>query len=96
MEEFYTDHQIKISEISSKVAMSDRQLSRKLKSTVDMTPTEYLRKYRLERAKDLLSKGETVTNTAFQVGFTSSSYFTSCFKAHVGVKPSEFTSLKKA
>lgn len=96
MEEFYTDHQIKISEISSKVAMSDRQLSRKLKSTVDMTPTEYLRKYRLERAKDLLSNGETVTNTAFQVGFTSSSYFTSCFKAHVGVKPSEFTSLKKA
>ena len=96
MEEFYSDHQIKISEISSKVAMSDRQLSRKLKSTVDMTPTEYLRKYRLERAKDLLSKGETVTNTAFQVGFTSSSYFTSCFKAHVGVKPSEFTSSKKA
>ncbi len=92
LEEVYQDQQIKVSELSTKVAMSDRQLLRKLKSTVDMTPTEYLRKYRLERAKDLLAKGESVTNTAFKVGFTSSSYFTNCFKAYVGIKPSEFVS----
>ncbi len=44
----YTDSQLKIPEIASKMAMSERQLFRKTKGVIDMTPTEYLRKYRLE------------------------------------------------
>jgi len=95
LETCYTDPQIKVPKIASKITMSERQLSRKLKNVVDMTPTEYLRIYRLEQAKRLIARGLPITTAALQVGFTSSSYFTSCFKAYVGVKPSEYKAQQK-
>lgn len=90
LSECYSDSEIKIQQIAMKIAMSERQLSRKLKSVVNMTPAEYLRKYRLEKAKGLLAGKLSITQVAHEVGFTSSSYFTSCFKAYVGCKPSEY------
>ncbi len=86
----YDEHELTIPVIASKMAMSDRQFYRKLKATIDMTPTEYLKKYRLEQAKTLLLSGANANIAADKVGFSSASYFASCFKAYVGCKPSEY------
>jgi len=93
IDQVYADPKIAIIDIAKSLAMSDRQLSRKLKSITDLTPVEYLRRYRLEQGKILLRQGRPSTIVAHDVGFSSQSYFGKCFKAQFGVSPSEF--LKK-
>ena len=88
----YDNSDTKMKNVATEIGMSERQFSRKLKSVVDLTPTEYLRRYRMERARELLANGKTASFTAFEVGFTSQSYFTRCFKAQYGKSPSEYRS----
>ena len=94
LEIIYTDSNVSIPDIANSLAMSERQISRKIKNTLDMTPSEYLRRFRLEKAKQLLREGSGATNTAFDVGFSSASYFAKCFKAQYGVSPKEFVGEK--
>jgi len=90
LEKRYSDASISIADLASSLAMSERQIFRKLKSTVDMTPTEYIRRFRLEKAKQQLLRGSSASNTAFDVGFSSQSYFAKCFKAQYGMSPREY------
>lgn len=76
--------------LASNLAMSERQLQRKLKALLNQTPAEYIREYRLHRAKDLLLKGKSVSLVADLVGFTSSSHFSRSFKSTFQQSPSEF------
>ena len=89
--ELYSQPDLKMSEIANKVFMSERQLFRKLKALVNMSPTHYLRDYRLIQAAVLLKKGEVPTNVALDVGFASYSYFGKCFKAKYNSSPSEYS-----
>lgn len=82
--------QLKVAEIAKSLAMTERQLYRKLKGVINVTPSEYLKNYRLDKALSLLKSGEPVGNIAFDVGFSSHSYFSRCFKAKFGKSPSEF------
>jgi ligand-binding sensor domain-containing protein/signal transduction histidine kinase/DNA-binding response OmpR family regulator len=91
LEKHYTDTTITVNTIARSIAMSERQLFRKLKSVLGMTPTEYLRRFRLEKSCLLLAQGESAINTAFDTGFSSQSYFGKCFKNEYGYPPSEFT-----
>ena len=48
---------------------------------INVSPSRYIRKIRLDRAKQLLvRKDGNVTETAYKVAFSSSSYFTKCYK----------------
>ncbi len=78
-----------MSEFASLVAMSERQLQRKLKALTSSSPGEYIRNHRLEKALELLKAGEPAGSVAFTVGFSSQSYFTSCFKAQYGMTPGQ-------
>ncbi len=89
LETLYIEPATSIAYIASNLAMSERQLYRKLKSILDMTPSEYLRRFRLEKAKTLLEDGETVSFAAFEVGFSTHSSFSKCFKAQFGFSPRE-------
>jgi signal transduction histidine kinase/ligand-binding sensor domain-containing protein/DNA-binding response OmpR family regulator len=90
LEKRFADTSITVNSIARDIAMSERQLFRKLKSVLGMTPTEYLRRFRLEKACRLLADGNSATNTAFDVGFSSQSYFGRCFKSEYGFPPSDF------
>ncbi len=83
------DADFSLGEFANLLAMSERQLQRKLKALTGRTPREYLRNFRLDRARSLLKSGERVGEIAFQVGFTSQAYFASCFKARFGRTPSQ-------
>jgi AraC-like DNA-binding protein len=77
-------------QMASEIFMSARQLQRKLKAVTGHHPAEFLRSYRLRKARELLQKGIPVGVTADTVGFSSPTYFTSCFKAQFGQTPSEY------
>ncbi|NOX86195.1 MAG: helix-turn-helix transcriptional regulator, partial [Chlorobi bacterium] len=54
------------------------------------TAGEFIRIYRLNRAAELLKKqSATVAEIAYDVGFSSPSYFAECFRKQFGVLPSE-------
>ena len=79
-----------IDTLCREVAMSERQLRRKLRALINQSPARFIRTYRLQRANRLLQQGAgTVSDIAFQVGFGSTAYFSKCFREQFGVTPSE-------
>ena len=94
IEELYAEPNTSIDEIAKSAAISKRQLFRKLKSILDMTPAEYLRRFRLEKAKQLLKDGHNAGYVAAEAGFSSQSYFGKCFKAQFGCSPAKFAKNK--
>ncbi|MEP2302465.1 MAG: ATP-binding protein, partial [Kangiellaceae bacterium] len=90
LNDHYSDTELAIPQISKGILMSERQFFRKLKSILDLSPVEYLRRYRLQKGKELLGQGLSTNRAAFDVGFSSQGYFGRCFKAQYGVSPSEY------
>jgi CheY-like chemotaxis protein len=86
----HADPEFAMAEFASLVAMSERQLQRKLKALTNQAPREYLRSYRLKQSLELLRAGEPAGSVAFSVGFSSQSYFTSCFRAEYGITPGQY------
>jgi signal transduction histidine kinase/CheY-like chemotaxis protein/AraC-like DNA-binding protein len=79
-----------VHEFAAEMAMSERQLQRKLKAVTGQSPGQYLRLFRLERALPLLRDGMAVGEVALTVGFTSPAHFSSCFRAQYGCTPTEY------
>ena len=90
LESNFSNSEFRVDQMSAAMAMSDRQLQRKLKALVDHSPAEYLRNYRLTMAIKKLKQGSQIGLVADAVGFSSQGYFASCFKAEFGATPSEF------
>jgi AraC-like DNA-binding protein len=84
------DPEFRVERMSVEMAMSDRQLQRKLKAIVDHSPAQYLRSFRLNMAVKQLKQGRQVGLVAEAVGFSSQAYFATCFKAEFGATPSEY------
>ena len=70
--------------------MSRSQLFRKMKALIDTSPSEYIRKYRLERARELLLAGEhNVSEVCYAAGFKNLAHFSKVFQEEFGHSPSE-------
>ena len=77
--------------IAERCAMSDKQLYRLLKKHLDVTPSEYIRNIRMQKAAMLLQQNYfTVSEVAYMVGFSAPSYFSKCFQDHFGMAPSNY------
>ena len=72
------------SQTASQMAISERQLNRKLGLLTDDNFSCYLRKYRLTQAVCLMGKGLQVSQIGDRIGFSSATYFSSCFKTEYG------------
>ena len=71
--------------------MSRSSLNRKVRGTLDMSPTDYVRVERLKRAAALLKGGASrVSEVCYQVGFSTPSYFAKCFAKQFGLLPKDF------
>lgn len=86
----YHDSQFNRIEAAKLMAMSDRQLHRKLDALFDQTFSEYLRKYRLKQSLALFKTGMQITQIADSIGFSSISYFAKCFNAEYGMPPKQY------
>lgn len=85
------DYNITVSEIAHQMAMSERQLYRKVNALTGLTPNQLIREIKLREAMEKLnSKSVTkVSALAKEVGFESSAYFSKLFYARFGKKPQE-------
>jgi len=80
-----------VNDMAEASAASRSCLNRKMKSLVGLTPADFLREARIKRACLLLETTDiTVSDIAYKCGFTDPKYFGKCFKASVGVSPSEY------
>lgn len=77
--------------------MSPSTLYRKMKALTGLSPNEYVRKYRMTYAEELLLEGKhTISEISFMVGISTAAYFRKCFKEEFGMTPSEYLeSMKK-
>ncbi|WP_164503482.1 ATP-binding protein [Pleionea sediminis] len=90
VERHYTEESFSAKNLYSETAMSERQLQRKLKAISGLTPAEFIRAYRLKKSTELLIQGQPVGQVFEQVGFSSPTYFSNCFKAQYNMTPSEY------
>ena len=81
---------LKMDELGEEMGLSRVQLYRKVKSITGQTPVELLRQMRLQHAYALLtSTTKTVSEIAYEVGFGTPGYFSTCFKKQFGKYPTE-------
>ena len=82
---------LKMDDIGAEMGISRVQLYRKVKALTNMSPVEFLKRMRLEKAMDmLLQTTNTVSVIAYDTGFSSPAYFSTCFKKQFGKYPTEY------
>ena len=90
LESYFSDEKFGLQALCEELSLSRPQVFRKMKAINGMAPSDYIRRYRLEKARDLLLTNDiTVAQAAYQVGFKDPSYFSKVFQKHFGILPSE-------
>ena len=81
-----------IEDLSYNLAISSRQLRRKIQKLTGFTPNQYIRKYKMNVARKLLETRSvySVKELSYKLGFKSSAHFAKLFKNHFGRNPSDF------
>ncbi|MDE5807818.1 MAG: AraC family transcriptional regulator [Muribaculaceae bacterium] len=70
--------------------MGRTQFYSKIKALTNYSPVELLRRLRLQRGRELLTTTEkSISEIAYEVGFSTPAYFTKCFRDAFGKAPSE-------
>lgn len=80
---------ISLQEISEKFYFNMNYLSYALKKRFGMTLTDYLRKLRMENARELIRGGKSIAETAVMVGMPDYAHFHKAYKKYWGVTPKE-------
>lgn len=89
---------ITLDDIANSIHVSRGECCRCFKRCLDITPFEYLLKYRIYTATDLLSNLESphsISDIALMTGFNSSSYFNKIFRKYMNCTPSQFKRQRK-
>ncbi|MGE5342171.1 MAG: response regulator [Candidatus Omnitrophota bacterium] len=86
-----SDPDFDVDHLCRKLIMGRSTLFRKVKALTGETPNQFILSYRLERGAQLLKKNfGNVTEVAMEVGFSSPTYFATCFKEKFHQSPSTF------
>ncbi|MBT8223000.1 MAG: helix-turn-helix domain-containing protein [Eudoraea sp.] len=79
-----------VKELAREAGLSRSSLHRKVHAYNGNSTSQFIREYRLQNALKMLQEGEeTVSEIAYQVGFSSPTYFNTCFKEYYGYPPGE-------
>ncbi len=80
-----------VDELATKLGMSRVHLYRKVKKLTDMSVSEFVISVKLKKSLEhLRTSGKTITEIAYEAGFSSQSYYTRCFKEQFKISPSEY------
>ena len=82
--------ELSVDAIASRMGLERTQLYRKIKSLTNYSPVELIRKLRLQEGLNLLKSTEkTISEIAYETGFSTPAYFTKCYREAYGETPSE-------
>jgi len=82
----------RIMDVSRQLHMSERHFHRRIQELTGLTANEYIKEIKLYKAKKLLETGamKTISEIAYAIGFSSSSYFSKVYTKRFGKKPSDY------
>ena len=90
IEENISNEQFGVSELADRIGMSRSNLLRKVKSSTNLSVSQFINQVRLKKAMEMLKDSSLrVSEISYQVGFSSPSYFIKCFRDHYGYPPGE-------
>lgn len=76
--------------VASICLLSTSQFKQKFKNQIGVSPRDFINFRKIELAKSYLESGKSVTETAMELSFNSSSYFCSVFKRYTAFTPKEY------
>lgn len=87
-----TKPNFKVSQLAFEMAIGERQFNRRLKKITGLTPGNYLKEIKLQKARQLLENKvyPTIAEVAYSVGFSTPEYFSKIFKNRFGKSPSDY------
>jgi signal transduction histidine kinase/AraC-like DNA-binding protein/ABC-type xylose transport system substrate-binding protein len=89
-----TKTDLSVEDIARSLGISRMQLYRKVKAVLGTGVTDFIQSLRLTKARELLlNEALTISEVAYELGFSSPSYFSTSFKARYQISPSEFRAL---
>ena len=91
----YKDSSFGLAQMADLMIVSEKQLQRKTKGLLNLSPLLVLREYRFEQALISLRKGFQVAITSDQCGFSSVSHFSQLFKQQYGMSPKNYQQINK-
>ena len=83
------ENKITLTDVAKQVGLSLSYFKKLYKAATGETPADYINYLKIQRAKKLLETN-SVTQTAFALDFSSSSYFSSVFKHYTGTSPTQY------
>ena len=92
---YLSDSDFNVEQLTQEVGISRAQLHRKMKEMTGLTTSEFIRNIRLEQAARLLKEQKiNITQVAYTVGFSNLAHFSTLFRRHFGVSPSDYAEQK--
>ena len=86
------DADFNVEKLTEKVGISRAQLHRKMKEITGISAGDFIRNLRLEQAARLIKEKKiNVTQVAYAVGFNNQAHFSTVFKKHYGMTPTEYS-----
>jgi len=91
IEAHISETELKVDDLAEAVHLGRTVFYGKLKAIVGMSPVDFLRRLRMQRAEYLIANSdEAFSQIAYAVGFSDPKYFSKCFKKETGLTPSEY------
>ncbi|MDQ4139376.1 MAG: response regulator, partial [Bacteroidota bacterium] len=90
-----SDPELSVDFLSREIGLSRVQLYRKIKALLGCNVNDYIQTVRLNKSCSLLQQPTaSIADVAFQVGFSSATYFSTAFKAKFGISPTDYKNHK--
>jgi len=78
---------VSIPQLATVARLSTSRFKSKFKEQIGVPPAEYVLRRKVEKARRFLEQGKSVTDIAYQLGFSSSQYFATVFKRLTNLRP---------
>jgi signal transduction histidine kinase/DNA-binding response OmpR family regulator len=88
--ENYAQSELQTKDMCEQLHISNRQLERKVKHFLNVSPKQFLNEFRLSRAKECIDRDESISKVYGKCGFSSHTYFTKKFKDKYAMTPSDY------
>lgn len=91
IEENYQNTEFNVADLAQLMNMSRSTFYRKFIGLTNVTPNDYIKKFKVNKAVELLkTQNYSITETSELAGFATQGYFSTTFKNEMGITPSEF------
>ncbi|MDE6299635.1 MAG: helix-turn-helix domain-containing protein [Muribaculaceae bacterium] len=82
--------------MAERLSLSPSYLGDMIKRTTGTNASKFIQRMVIQEAKNLLSSGQNISQTAYSLGFDYPQHFTRFFKREEGITPKEYLKRRKA